>query len=90
MKNLLASIFICVHLSGCVWNAKPDIPVITPKVVHIDARAYERCEPLRPLSNPDELLQISLANMEIYSQCVRKQDNSIKLLKEFANYKEPK
>lgn len=58
------------------------------KVVHIDARALEPCEPLVKLPDNasfEELISITVSNFELYSVCVIKQDNSIILLKKFSN-----
>ncbi len=90
MKRLLISLMLCFSLSGCwITFGTPAGPTITDKIVKIDPSALERCLPQKPLTDPDQLLEISLANMDIYAQCVNKQDNSIKLLKQFSNYKEP-
>lgn len=85
-------ILVCLALlSGCTWGLKPDA-IITEKVVHVDARALEPCANLTTLNESasfEELMNVTFTNFQVYSECKAKQDNSIKLLKQFSNYKEP-
>ena len=88
MKKLLIALLIV--LAGCS-TIKPTA-ILAEKVVHIDARALEPCIDL--VGVPDnasfeDLMSSVVTNFQTYSECKSKQDNSIKLLKQFANIKEP-
>ena len=89
---------ICIVLSlsllqGCgfLQKKKPDA-TISEKVVYLDPKALEPCQPLLRLDlqgdSFEDLLVVSVKNMAIYADCSGKQDNSIKLLREFSNNKE--
>lgn len=89
MKYLL---FIIVFLYGCATAPIPDA-VLPPKekVVRIDPRMLELCEPLKNLPETasfEDILVITLDNFEIYTACSVKQSRAVKLLKEFSNNKE--
>jgi hypothetical protein len=86
MKYLL----ILLLLVGCV--TKPPVPdaVLPPKekVVRIDPRIFELCEPLFNLNENasfDDVLKITLDNFELYTACSSKQSRAVKLLKQFSN-----
>jgi hypothetical protein len=86
MRRFLA-ILLLISLIGCATPIKP-IPIITPNVINLDARSLESCSPLlqQGLSASfEDLLVTDIANIELYTDCKNKQENSIKLLKEFAN-----
>lgn len=90
MKRLyiLAIIFA---LFGCASVTKKPDAILAEKVVYIDPRALISCQDLAVPEDPlsfDSLLASSIANAELYLDCRNKQDNSIKLLKEFANLKD--
>jgi hypothetical protein len=83
---------ICIGLTGCgLFPKKPDA-VITEKVVRIDPEALKPCADLItvPLAEFETVLAVTIANAELYVDCRNKQNNSIKLLKEFANQKDSK
>lgn len=91
--KFLSILLICFSLSGCSWLLKKPDATITEKVVNIDPRALKPCEDLIPLPTTpafDSVLAVTVANAELYYDCRLKQDNSIKLLKEFANIKDKK
>lgn len=103
MKKALFSIVLCLPLlTGCAFLdffKKRDEPVIPQqRVVHIDPKLLEPCKPLIKLEKVDpkavdfgnQVLTNLAANAQIYSECAKKQDGSIVLIKEFANLKEVK
>lgn len=89
--KIIAILAVCISLSGCgLFMKKPDAS-ITTKVVHIDPRVLESCKDLVTISEPitfEGLLISSVTNAELYLDCRNKQENSIKLLKQFSNTKE--
>lgn len=92
MKRLITILIICFSLSGCaLWNSKPDA-VITENVVHVDPRVLQPCSDLILAAGAslEDVLSASVSNAELYLDCRRKQDASIKLIKEFANIKDKK
>ncbi len=89
--KLLYILAISFALTGCAINAKKPDAILTEKVVYIDPRVLISCSDLIVPEEPvtfDSLLTSSIANAELYLDCRIKQENSIKLLKEFANIKE--
>lgn len=88
MKILLILLFI----AGCTTTKVPDAVLPPPeKVVRIDPRILELCEPLKNLPETatfEDVLVITLTNFEIYSACSVKQSKAVRLLKEFSNNKE--
>ncbi len=86
MKKLI-SILALALLVGCA-TTKDAIVAPPEKVIRLDPSALERCKPLLKINSGDEVLHVTLSNFAIHAECVNKQDNSIKLLKEFSNYKE--
>lgn len=89
--KILYILALCIGLSSCgLFPKKPDV-IITEKVVRIDPRALESCKDLENVIEPvtfESLLITSINNAELYLDCRNKQENSIKLLKEFSNIKE--
>ena len=88
MKMLL----VILLLAGCATAPIPDA-VLPPstKQVHLEPRLLEPCEALNNLyltNSWEDVLTITVNNFEKYSACAKKQENSIKLLKKFSNYKE--
>lgn len=86
-------LIILLFLTGCGTTKIPDA-VLPPeeKIVRIDPRILELCEPLKNLPEKatfEDVLLVTLSNFEIYSACSVKQSRAVKLLKEFSNYKEP-
>ncbi len=86
---------IILLLSGCsIFNKPPPPDAVLPpteKVVRIDPRVFELCEPLQNLpaeANFDEVLAITINNFEIYVACSAKQSRAVRLLREFSNQKE--
>jgi hypothetical protein len=88
MKTLL----ILLLLAGCATTQVPDAVLPpAPKTVHLEPKLLEPCEPLDSLyaSNSwEDILTITVNNFEKYAACAKKQENSVKLLKKFSNYKE--
>ena len=80
-------IVILMLLSGCA--TQPDVILPPPeKVISLDPSAYELCKPLLkvPLSSTfEDILKVSLDNIELYADCYNKQKNSVKLLKKISN-----
>jgi hypothetical protein len=89
--KIIAILAVCISLSGCgLFTKKPDAS-ITTKVVHIDPRVLESCKDLVTISEPitfEGLLVSSVTNAELYLDCRNRQENSIKVIKEFSNIKE--
>lgn len=89
MKVILILI-LSLFLSGCGIFPRKDVPTITPKVVRIDSEALTPCsllkEDLTVVTFEDALTVYGdLATQ--YGICATKQNNSIKLLKEFSGSK---
>jgi len=92
MRLLLISLVLAI--SGCA--TKPPIPdaVLPPpeKVVRLDPGTMESCKKLDPLPDTatwEDVLNNIIDNYEKYAGCSKLQEDSIKLLKKFSNYKEP-
>lgn len=86
--NKLLLIILASILIGCATTQPPGPTIVIDKVVHIDPRALQACEPLVGLNSVasfEDILATSVQNMEIYADCKGKQDNSIILLKKFSN-----
>ena len=87
-------LLITLLLSGCFATVPDAVAPPPEKVVHIDPRVLEPCEPLLKLPDQstsfEDVISITLANYEIYSNCATKQKNSSILLREFSNTKEIK
>lgn len=76
---------VLLALSGCASNTMRDPFVISQ--VRIDARAFELCKDLVFLSqNPtyEDIVNNTINLAEAYLDCRRKQENSVKLLKQFS------
>lgn len=87
MKNIFTALLISILLVGCATNK--DV-IITDREVRINPAALAPCADLMLMpeeGNFDTVLSITIANAEIYLDCKNKQDNSIKLLKQFSNVK---
>lgn len=85
--NKLLIIILSSILIGCA-HTPPGPTIAIDKVVHIDPRALQACEPLvglNSITSFEDILNTSIQNMEIYADCKGKQDNSIILLKKFSN-----
>lgn len=95
MKNYVF-ILLTILVGGCTTAPNSTIVPISidvPKKIHIDQRILEKCLPLKSLEKSatfEEVLVISTKNAEIYYDCRIKQENSIKLIKEFSNLQESK
>jgi hypothetical protein len=92
-SNMSKYLLILLLLAGCA--SKPPVPdaVLPPKekVVRIDPRIFELCEPLQNLAENatfDDVLAVTINNFEIYVACSTKQSRAVKLLREFSNQKE--
>ncbi len=95
MRKILAIGLLALSLSGCGWFTKHPDATMPPKekVVRLDPGALTFCDSLKRIpagSTQEEITSIDLDNFGIYADCANKQKNSVKLLKEFSNYKEPK
>lgn len=92
--NMKYSLVILLLLGGCAFNKPPPPDAVLPpqeKVVRIDPRVFELCEPLQNLpaeANFDEVLAVTINNFEIYVACSAKQSRAVRLLREFSNQKE--
>lgn len=85
MKKLLI-ILLLLGLVGCDRFCKT--PIISTKTVHIDPRALEQCRDLLPVNDTaswEDVLVNHADVVEAYYDCRQKQQNSAKLLREFAN-----
>jgi hypothetical protein len=83
-------IAILIFLSGCATTI-PDA-VLPPKevTIHLDSAVFEPCESLEglpELASWEDVITVTVHNFEKYAICAKKQMISIKLLKEFSNYK---
>lgn len=88
--KIILSIILSIFLTSCTWQTKPE-PVIEPtKVVKIDKAILLPCDLLKEdvilATFPDILVAYSDIATK-YADCAGKQNNSIKLLKEFGNIK---
>lgn len=91
MKKYLA--ILLIFLTGCsLFPTNKDV-IITDREVRINAAALSPCAELISFpegGNFDTVLSVTVANTELYLDCKKKQENSIILLKQFANKKEIK
>lgn len=88
--KIILSIILSIFLTSCTWPIKPE-PVIEPaKVIKIDKAVLLTCDLLKEdvilATFPDILVAYSDIATK-YADCAGKQNNSIKLLKEFGNIK---
>lgn len=82
-------------LVGC-QTTKDSSAVINPvEKVKLNPRSLEPCAPLRAVKLPENgedgflyFLENHTANANMYAECASKQNNSIILLKRFANIKD--
>lgn len=85
MKVLIT--LILVLLSACASPKYENVIPPPERVIHIDPRMLELCQPVLKLTT--ELNEeVFIHNLEIYADCANKQKNSVILLKEFSNYKD--
>lgn len=92
MNKLLLSILVMFSLSGCaaikdaICDKPPDIVVPENKTIHVDPKLLEPCRPLIEMTAPtptwEDYLLLTGDNAIIYADCRKKQDSSIKFLKE--------
>lgn len=91
MKNLV--IILCFTLlSGCALfeKTKNSEAVVTDSAVQVDPKALVPC-PKLPNNVVTLTEEIMYENIELYKQyalCARKQDDSIRIIKRFANIKD--
>ena len=96
IMKLFLGLILVSSLSGCaLFKTKAEPAIVTPEQVEVDPRALQPCKPLVQLDTTKEDLFIALldntaANTAVYLDCVKKQNNSIELLKKFSNKKETK
>lgn len=97
-KALLISVLLVSLLQGCAFDSyfcQRDATV-PEKTVKLDPKVLEPCTGLIPLpatfsTDPfGDILANVQANADAYAVCSKKQDDSIVLLKKFANTKESK
>lgn len=88
MKKLLL-VLVFPILTGCSLF-KNSTPIITEKSVNIPVEALKSCDLLATtqVSTVDEVLLENIELYKMYAVCARKQDDSVKLIKKFANIKE--
>jgi hypothetical protein len=89
MKYLLPLI-LSILLVSCATNSGLVLPS-NDQVIKLDPRALAECDPLLSIQPPitfENVLKISLDNIELYAKCADKQKASIKLLKQISNIKE--
>lgn len=95
MRNLLVCLIIAASVVACKHN--PPIVVPPEAKVTLSKEALEPCEPLVGLptltyadleKDMQTILGVSAINAITFSACKNKQNDSIKLLKQFANIKE--
>ncbi len=77
-----------IFLSGCATTQ--DIPIVSANktTINIDNEHFSPCDPLLKITPGDSELIITIKNIELYTKCKKKQDNSIILLKQLSNYEE--
>lgn len=84
--RILLAVILSSLIVGC--SSPPKVPdAIAPPAaqkVDIDPRVLQPCKELLTVSQ-DSLIENTIKNIEIYADCARKQDASIKLLKQFSN-----
>lgn len=88
MKKLLIAAMLLISLTGCAFFK--GMPIITERSVNIPPEALQSC-PLLEHTSVITVDDVLLENIELYKQyavCARKQDDSVKLIKKFANIKE--
>lgn len=83
-------IILSIFLQGCVLFKKPDPIINTPAVVSIDSEILQLCPLLKENTLVDtfEDALVVYGDLAIaYGNCAKKQENSVKLLKQFGNIK---
>lgn len=78
-------VILVLLLSGCASTPARDPFINSP--VRIDARAFELCRDLTFLNNDptyQDLINNTITLAEAYLDCRRKQEVSVKLLKQFS------
>jgi len=95
MKALLVGLLLAISLTACGHTEKIIVP--PESKVNVNQEALQPCAPLEKLPeltytdlerDMQLVLGTSAVNAIIYSTCKNKQNDSIKLLKEFANIKD--
>lgn len=85
-------LLVSIGLLGCSGIPKKPDAIISEKIIHIDPRVLIPCKDLTTIPDNDKsfeaLIDSAVRNAEIYLDCRNKQNDSIKLLKEFANIKD--
>jgi uncharacterized protein YceK len=97
MNKILLALLVLFSLSGCASMkeaicGKEDIVVPENKKIHVDPKLLEACKPLLTMTQPtptwEDYLLLTGDNAILYAECRKKQDSSIKFLKELSNAKE--
>lgn len=95
MKALLVSLALAASLVACGHTDKIIVP--PDSKINVNQEMLQPCAPLEKLpeltyidleKDMQVILGTSAVNAIIYSTCKNKQNDSIKLLKEFANIKD--
>ena len=93
MKKLILCGLLCLPLfTGCAFLdclKKPDPQIPPTRVINIDPKLLQACATLnkQPVATVEDVL---LENIDLYGQyalCARKQDDSVRALKEIGNIK---
>ncbi len=92
MKYLILVLFIL--LTGCstLTDKLCKDALITDKTVHLDNKYYEECKPQNTLPDKatfDDVIVNTANNTAVFTACYDKQHNSIVIIKQLTNYKEP-
>ena len=99
IKAISISVLCVSLLSGCalfdIFKNKDEPAIVTPKVIQVDSKHLEECEPLSNVNHwvstdQSELDLMKFVWIEEYGKCANKQHTSIKVIKELANIKDPK
>lgn len=92
MKKAILISFICLSmLNACAFLDKTPKGTITERSAQIDPKVLQACPKLPiPTATTIESILIGedLAIIEMYGLCAKKQDDSIKVIKELANIKD--
>jgi hypothetical protein len=81
-------LLISILLTGC--NHMGTV-VPTDQIIRLDPSVVASCDPLLKVEPPitfENVLNISIKNMELYAKCSDKHEAAVKLLKKVSNVKE--
>lgn len=84
----LVVILTIVLLGGCATKpSAPQLPILQDRVVHVDNRLLQECQKLTALpvnATFNDVLEISLKNMQLYSRCAANNSALIEVIKQFS------